>query len=83
MENAKKVEIYSTPSCHFCHMAKEYFKENNVAFTDYNVALDTTKRQEMLEKSGQLGVPVIVINDQDLVIGFDRKTLAKLLSIPA
>jgi glutaredoxin 3 len=83
MENTKKVEIYSTPSCHFCHMAKEYFKENNVAFTDYNVASDTTKRQEMLEKSGQLGVPVIVIGDQDLVIGFDRKTLAKLLSLPA
>jgi glutaredoxin 3 len=81
--NNKKVEIFSTASCHFCHMAKEFFKEHNVAFTDYNVGVDTVKRTEMLEKSGQMGVPVIIIDDRDVVIGFDKKALSKLLEIPA
>lgn len=77
----KKVEIYSTPSCHFCQMAKEFFKENGVEYTNYDVASDTAKRQEMMEKSGQLGVPVIVIDNKDLVIGFDQKQVSKLLGI--
>ncbi len=77
----KKVEIYSTPSCHFCHMAKEWFAENGIAFSDYNVAADTAKRSEMIEKSGQMGVPVIVIDDKDLVIGFDKKNLSMLLGV--
>jgi glutaredoxin 3 len=64
-------------------MAKEFFKEHNVAFTDYNVGVDTVKRTEMLEKSGQMGVPVIIIDDRDVVIGFDKKALSKLLEIPA
>jgi glutaredoxin 3 len=78
---SKTVEIYSTPSCHFCHMAKEYFTAHNIPFTDHDVASDTTRRTEMLEKSGQLGVPVIVIDNQDVVIGFDQERLAALLGI--
>jgi glutaredoxin 3 len=81
--NNKKVEIFSTASCHFCHMAKEFFTEHNVPFTDYNVGVDTVKRTEMLEKSGQMGVPVIIIDDRDVVIGFDKKALSRLLEIPA
>lgn len=81
--NMKKVEIYSTENCHFCHMAKEFFNANNVAFTDYNVGTDTAKRTEMLEMTGQMGVPVIVIDRKDVVIGFDQKALTKLLEIPA
>ncbi|MEI6581105.1 MAG: glutaredoxin domain-containing protein [bacterium] len=76
----KKVTIYSTPSCHFCHMAKDFFKANNVEFTDYNVASDIEKRKEMVEKSGQMGVPVIFI-DNEMVIGFDKHTIAKALGI--
>jgi glutaredoxin 3 len=79
----KTVEIYSTPSCHFCHMAKEYFKEHNIAYTDYDVATDLAKREEMMDKSGQLGVPVIVINDQDVVVGFDQRRIASLLGVTA
>ena len=79
----KKVEIYSTESCHFCHMAKEFFTANNIAYTDYNVGKDIAKRTEMIEKTGQMGVPVIVIDDNDIVIGFDKPTLAKLLGVPA
>jgi len=77
----KKVEIYSTESCHFCHMAKEYFKEHNVPFTDYNVGTDTAKRTEMIEKSGQMGVPVIVVDDKDVIIGFNEKKLGELIGI--
>lgn len=83
MNNNKKVEIYSTESCHFCYMAKEFFTANNVPFTNYNVGTDTTKRKEMVEKSGQMGVPVIVIGDKDIVVGFDRNALTKLLNLPA
>ena len=76
----KNVTIYSTPSCHFCHMAKEFFKEKNIAYTDYDVASDLEKRKEMVEKTGQMGVPVISIGD-DLVIGFDKPRISSLLGI--
>ena len=78
---SKKVEIYSTASCHFCHMAKEFFKVNNVPFTDYNVGTDMEKRREMIDKSGQMGVPVIVIDDDKVIVGFDQPKLANLLGV--
>jgi glutaredoxin 3 len=74
------ITIYSTPTCHFCHMAKEFFKANGVAFTDYNVATDLEKRKEMVEKSGQMGVPVIIIDD-NLTVGFDKPKIAKALGL--
>lgn len=77
----KKVEIYSTASCHFCHLAKNFFTANNISFTDYDVGTDTVKRAEMVEKSGQMGVPVIIIDDKEVVVGFEEKNLAKLLDI--
>lgn len=64
-------------------MAKEYFNENKVAYTDYNVGTDPEKRTEMMEKSGQMGVPVIVIDGQDLIIGFNKPVIAQLLGTPA
>ena len=77
----KKVEIYSTPTCHFCHMAKGFFKEKGVAYTDYDVATDVEKRKEILEKTGQIGVPVIVIDGKDIIIGFNQPELSRLLGI--
>lgn len=74
------VTVYSTPSCHFCHMAKDFFTANNIAFTDFDVSLDNDKRQEMIKKSGQMGVPVIVINN-DLVVGFNKPKIMELLGI--
>jgi glutaredoxin 3 len=74
MADQKQVTIYSTPTCHFCHAAKEFFDANHVAFTDYNVASDLTKRQEMIQKSGQMGVPVIDVGGE-LVVGFDEDKL--------
>lgn len=79
------VTIYSTPSCHFCHLAKDFFNDNNVEFTDYDVATDVEKRNEMLTKSGQMGVPVIVVKteagEEELIVGFDEDRLRSLLSI--
>lgn len=76
----KEVTIYSTPTCHFCHMAKDYFDEKGVKYTDYNVMEDLEKRQEMLEKSGQMGVPVIMIGDE-IIIGFDQPRINSLLGL--
>ena len=76
----KKVEIYSTPTCHFCHAAKDFFKENNVEFTDYDVAADSVKREEVVARSGQMGVPGIFIDDE-MVIGFDESKMKELLGL--
>ncbi len=75
-----KVTIYSTPSCHFCHMAKDFFKEKNVEFVDFDVAGDQEKRKEMIDKSGQMGVPVIVIGNH-IVVGFNKPKIVELLGI--
>lgn len=76
----KNVTIYSTPSCHFCHAAKEFFTENNIEFTDHDVSSDSEKRQEMVQKSGQMGVPVIFIDDE-MIVGFDEPKVKSLLGI--
>jgi glutaredoxin 3 len=74
------VTIYTTPTCVYCRMAKEYFKENDVAYQEKNVALDEKAREEMIEKTGQLGVPVIDV-DNKIVIGFDKEALNGLLGL--
>lgn len=76
----KEVIIYSTPTCHFCHMAKDYFTEKGVVFTDYNVAENQEKKQEMIEMTGQLGVPVILIGD-NAIVGFDKPKVDELLGL--
>ena len=76
----KQVTIYSTPSCHFCHAAKDYFNETGVAYQDFNVADDLEKRKEMMDMTGQMGVPVIRIGD-DVVVGFDQAKIAELLAV--
>lgn len=77
---AARVTIYSTPVCHFCQAAKEFFKENDVTYNDINVAEDADARQEMIEMTGQMGVPVIRIGD-DVVIGFDEGKVKELLAM--
>ena len=76
----KDVIIYSTPTCHYCHLAKEFFKEQGIAYTEYDVLTDLEKRKEMVDKSGQLGVPVIYI-DGKVVVGFDQGEISSLLGI--
>ena len=75
-----KVTIYTTPTCVYCKMAKAFFKEKNVAYDEKNVAEDDTAREEMVQKSGQLGVPVIDI-DGKIAIGFDKKRISEFLEI--
>lgn len=74
------VTIYSTPTCVYCAAAKKFFAEKGVAYTEHNVAADAEKRKEMIEKSGQMGVPVIEIDGQ-LVVGFNQPKLKQLLGI--
>ncbi|OGF63778.1 NrdH-redoxin [Candidatus Giovannonibacteria bacterium RIFCSPHIGHO2_02_42_15] len=76
----KDVKIYTTPVCSYCKMAKDLFQKNNIQFTEYNVATDVKAREEMVQRSGQLGVPVIFVNN-DIVVGFDREKLSRLLEI--
>ena len=80
MNMDKTVTIYSTPTCHFCHAAKDFFSANNVAFTDNDVSADLEKRQEMIDMTGQMGVPVIRIGD-DVVVGFDEGKVKELLGM--
>ncbi|MEK7607729.1 MAG: glutaredoxin domain-containing protein [Patescibacteria group bacterium] len=77
----KKVEIYGTPVCTYCVMAKDFLKKNNIAYTEYNVATNNVKKEEMIEKSGQFGVPVIVVDNENIVVGFDEKVLKNLLAV--
>ncbi len=78
----KNVTIYSTPTCHFCQMSKEFFTANGVTYTEHNVASDLEKRQEMIKKSGQMGVPVIFVGEE-MIVGFDKEKLSSLLGVKA
>lgn len=73
------VVIYTTPSCGFCQLAKSYFREKNIDFTEYDVSRDQAKAEEMVRKSGQFGVPVIEINGK-LIVGFNRSEIEKALT---
>ena len=74
-----KVIVYSTPSCPYCHAAKEFFKENKIDYKEIDVSKDQSAAQEMIEKSGQMGVPVISI-DKNIIIGFDQPAIEKILN---
>ncbi len=76
----KPITIYSTPVCHYCHLAKDFFKAHNIAYTEYDVAADAAKRSEMMELTGQLGVPVIRVGD-DVSVGFQESHIRKLLGM--
>ena len=77
---AHDVKIYTTPTCVYCRQTKEMFGKNNIEFKELNVAADQAAREEMVNKSGQLGVPVIEI-DGKIVIGYDEAKLKELLEI--
>jgi len=80
MSQNHKVTVYSTPTCPYCHMAKDYLKEKGISFQDYNVATDTQKAQEMVQKSGQMGVPVIDIDGQ-IFVGFNQSGINSALGL--
>lgn len=79
------VTIYSTQTCGYCRAAKQFFKDNGIQYTEYDAGTDREKAREMIEKSGQMGVPVIIIEDggkEDLIVGFDQSRIAAALNIP-
>lgn len=77
---AKRVTVYTTPTCTWCNTIKTYFREKNINFTEINVASNPAKAEEMVKKSGQQGVPQTDINGQ-MVIGFDKNKINSLLGI--
>jgi len=76
----KKVTVYSTRTCPFCIRAKQYLKDNNIQFEDIDVSVNDEKAQEMIKKSGQMGVPVLEI-DGDIIVGFDKDKIKGVLGI--
>jgi glutaredoxin 3 len=76
----KTVSVYTTPTCQYCKMAKEFFQTNNVAYSEHDVAADETLRNEMVEKSGQMGVPVIDI-EGEIIVGFDEPRIKEVLGL--
>lgn len=75
-----KITVYSTPTCVYCKMAKEFFAKNNIAYSEHDVAADEAARNEMFAKSHQMGVPVIDI-DGKIIVGFDKKTIEEALGM--
>lgn len=76
----KEVFIYTTPSCVYCRMTKNFFQKNSVQYQEFNVATDLKAREDMVKKSGQLGVPVVEISGK-IVVGYDEPRLKELLEI--
>ncbi len=77
---SKSVKVYSTSTCPYCHRAKDFLKEKNIAFEDIDVGADPDAGKEMMDKSGQMGVPVLDIDGQ-IIVGFDKEAISKALGI--
>ena len=75
-----KIKVYSTPVCPWCKVAKDFFISHNINFEDIDVSVDQKAAQYMIEKSGQMGVPVIEIDDK-IIIGFNKPVLEEILGI--
>jgi len=80
MAEKNNVTIYTTPTCPYCEMVKRFFRKNNVEYEEKNVANDQVAVKEMIEKSGQMGVPIIDINGE-IIVGFNKEKLSELLNI--
>jgi glutaredoxin 3 len=80
MERQPKVIIFSTPTCSYCNAAKRYFREKSVRFTDVDVSRDESAARDMMRRTGQMGVPVILIDNRP-IIGFDRPKIDQLLQL--
>jgi glutaredoxin 3 len=78
--NSHKVRMFSTPSCPYCSTLKEFLKENGIEFEDIDVSADEKAKEEMIAKSGKMEVPVVEI-DGEIVAGFDKEKIVKLLNI--
>lgn len=82
----RTITIYTTPTCGYCKMTKEFFKQHSIEYTEKDVARDQAAAEEMIEKSGQMGVPVTIIaqdGKEELIVGFDRSRLTSVLGVAA
>lgn len=77
---AKSVKVYSTPTCPWCIKAKQFLQENNIVFENYDVSSNQEKGEEMVQKSGQMGVPVLDIDGQ-IIVGFDKEKIKAALGV--
>lgn len=77
---AKTVKVYSTPTCPWCIRTKQFLKENNINFQDIDVSSDKQAADEMMQKTGQMGVPVIDI-EGEIIVGFDKERIKQALGI--
>lgn len=80
MSDDKKVIVYSTPTCPYCKQIKAYLKEKGIEYDDIDVAANPDKAQEMIDKSGQMGVPVVMIGEE-VIVGFDKEKINKALGL--
>lgn len=76
----KKIEIYTSPTCHFCKDLKAFLDDRSITYTEYDVSADEEKRNELVERSKQLGVPVIFIDDE-MIVGFDTGKVKDALGL--
>lgn len=76
----KHVKVYSTPTCPYCIRAKQFLKDQNIPFEDIDVSTNETAAEEMIQRSGQMGVPVLDI-DGEIIIGFDKPKIAQALGL--
>lgn len=76
----EKIKVYTTQMCHYCKDLKEFLDKNKITYTTIDVGADATARREMIEKSNQMGVPVITIGEE-VVVGFDKTKISELLKI--
>ena len=80
VKNSRKIRIFSTPSCPYCITLKQFLKQHDFEFEDIDVSKDEKALEEMIQKSGQMGVPVIEIEDK-IVVGFDKEKIVNILNI--
>jgi glutaredoxin 3 len=79
MEN-KEIKVYSTPTCAYCIILKRWLDEKNINFEEFDVSQDEEAQKEMINKTGQMGVPVVMIDDE-VIVGFDKDKISKILNI--
>ena len=76
----KNVKVYSTPTCPWCMRTKDFLKQNNIIFTDIDVSSNQAVAEDMIQKSGQMGVPVVEI-EGEIIVGFDKEKIKAALGI--
>ncbi|TET38263.1 MAG: glutaredoxin family protein [Dehalococcoidia bacterium] len=78
--SAKEVKVYSTPECPWCRRVKKFLEDNGIAYQDFNVAEDSAAREDMINKSQQLAVPTILVDDE-IIVGFNEALLKEKLGL--